>query len=464
MPAESVSVMEPFRVAIIGTGYVGLTTGLTLGYLGYPVVCFDIDAGKIDALNQGQLPAHEPFAGQMLRAVAARMSYTSDPSALADADIVFIAVNTPSAEDGTANLEYVRSAAATIGREMRRPYVVAVNKSTVPVGSASLVDDEIRRSFCQTHGGTPDGRLDVASNPEFLREGSALHDSLYPDRIVVGADSGRAAEVMRRLYAPLLEQNFEAPAFLPRPVGLPKPVMLQTSIVSAELIKYASNAFLATKISFANEVAALAEASGADIRDVCRGMGLDRRIGLAFLGAGLGWGGSCFGKDTSALAATGREYGIAMPITEAARAINLRQRGLAVSKLRDRLKILKGKTIGILGLAFKPDTDDLRDAPALEIAQKLIAHGARIQAHDPCALDRARLECGRLGITFCDSAMEAADQADALLIATEWEQYRALPWPGIAARMRGKIVLDGRNCLNRGDVTEAGLEWVGFGC
>jgi len=331
------------KVTVIGAGYVGLTTGLTLAYTGHEVCCLDIDPEKVVALQRGSLPLYEPFAAEMLSLVRERIRFTDDAAdALGTAEVIFVAVNTPSSEDGRANLQYVRAAAEAVGRYLPRGHSVVVNKSTVPIGSASLVENLIRHSFAHHHGGKLNGRVGVVSNPEFLREGSALHDSLYPDRIVIGASDARSFDVMKGLYRPLLEQSFPAPTFLPRPIPT-RVELLETSVVSAEMIKYAANAFLATKISFANELAQLAERSGADIGHVVRGVGLDRRIGPAFLAAGLGWGGSCFGKDTAALTATARDYGICMHITEAARRVNVRQRELAVAKLQHELKILQGR-------------------------------------------------------------------------------------------------------------------------
>jgi UDPglucose 6-dehydrogenase len=357
----------------------------------------------------------------------------------------------------------VRAAAESIGKYLGGQYVVVVNKSTVPVGSANLVEDLIRHSFSQHYGGKLNGRVGVASNPEFLREGSAIQDSLYTDRIVLGSNDERALEVLTRLYSPILEQTFPEPEFLPRPKTFSGVELVRTTVVSAELIKYAANAFLATKISFANELALLAEQSGADITEVARGVGLDKRIGPAFLGAGLGWGGSCFGKDTAALAATARDYGVCMPITEAARTVNARQRDLAVVKLQRELKILQGRTVGLLGVSFKPDTDDMRDSPALDVAGRLLSLGVRVRAHDPKALGRARREIPDCGVDFCDSPAALAEDADALLLATEWPEYRHLPWKTLAQQMRQPLLVDGRNFLDRTTLEGAGFRYIGFG-
>lgn len=456
--------MQEMRVAVIGAGYVGLTTSLTLAYLGYEVCCFDVDAEKVGALQRGVAPIHEPWTPEMLALTKGRLRFSADPvEAISPAEVIFIAVNTPSGTDGRANLKNVRSAADSIGKHLGGDYVVVVNKSTVPIGSANLVEDLVRHSFAEGCGGKLNGRIGVVSNPEFLREGCAIRDSLYPDRVVLGSDEEKALEVMIRLYRPILEQSFPEPDFLPRPAAVTNVPLVRTTVVSAELTKYAANAFLATKISFANELGLLAERSGADIGDVMRGVGLDRRIGPAFLAAGLGWGGSCFGKDTAALAATARDYGLSMPITEAARQVNARQRELAVTKLQRELKVLQGRTVGLLGISFKPDTDDLRDSPALDIAERLMDLGVRVRAHDPQALCRARRELPGTRLDLCDSTDELADDADALLLATEWPEYRKLPWDSLAHRMRLPLLVDGRNFLDRGTIEGAGFRYVGFG-
>jgi UDPglucose 6-dehydrogenase len=456
--------MPETGVTVIGAGYVGLTTSLALAYIGHRVCCFDVDVQKIDALRAGNSPIHEPFTPEMLALTAGRITFSTDPiEAIGSSDIVFLAVNTPSTPDGRANLQYVKAAAESIGHYLRGEYVVVVNKSTVPIGSANLVEDVIRHSFAECHGGKLNGRVGVVSNPEFLREGSAIHDTLYPDRIVLGANDERAVETLTRLYRPILEQTFRAPEFLPRPRGLQAVTLVRTTVVSAELVKYAANAFLATKISFANELSVLAEYSGADIADVVRGVGLDHRIGPAFLSAGLGWGGSCFGKDTAALTATARDYGVCMPITEAARIVNSRQRELAVAKLQRELKILQGRTVGLLGLSFKPHTDDLRDSPALDVAGRLVELGVRVRAHDPHAMTRARRELNGSGVALCESPEDLADDADALVLATEWPHYRELAWEGLARRMRQPLLVDGRNFLDRAAIERAGFRYIGFG-
>jgi len=293
-----------------------------------------------------------------------------------------------------------------------------------------------------------------------LREGSAILDSLYPDRVVIGTDDQRTAEVLYSLYRPILDQKFQPPSFVPRPDGFGAVPLISADLASAELIKYAANAFLALKISFINEIGQLAEKVGADIGRIAKGIGLDARIGTRFLQAGIGWGGSCFGKDTAALIATASEYGLNAPIVTAAREINRRQRERVVDKLLGELKILKGRTVGMLGLAFKPHTDDLREAPALDIARKLIERGARVKVHDPVAMERFRQENADLDVTCCAAPEDVAEDADALIVVTEWPQYRELDWQAVKSSMRAPVLLDGRNLLDREAMTRLGFRYV----
>ncbi len=456
--------MLPLNICVVGTGYVGLTTGVCLAYLGHKVTCLDVDLTKIESLQNGRAPIHEPHLADALGVTRGNIRFTTDPSqAISGAQVVFIAVGTPGLPDGNPNLEYVRAAGEEIGRQLRDGFTVVVNKSTVPIGSANWVDTVVRDSYEECRGCKANGIFAVASNPEFLREGSALHDTLYPDRVVLGSDNPKALDVLYALYKPIIEQSFAAPNFLPRPEGLGAVPVVTANLTSAELIKYAANAFLSVKISFANEVGHLAERVGADITQVVRGIGLDSRIGNRFLQAGLGWGGSCFGKDTAALAATAREYGVCMRIVQAARDVNYEQRERVVAMLLSELKILKGRTIGLLGLAFKPHTDDLRDAPAFDIARRLLDRGAKVRAHDPVALGRARREWAESAIQFCDSAEAVAEGADALILVTEWPQYQEICWNDVAASMRFSLVVDGRNCLDRRKLEEAGFRYLGMG-
>src|SRR5688572_18491674 len=447
------------KVAIIGTGYVGITTGVCLGWLGHDVTCVDTDDGKIESLRAGVAPIYEPGLGELLTQVAGRLHFTTSyVDAIPRSQVVFIAVGTPPTADGSPNLQYLSAAAQSIGANLDGEFTVVVNKSTVPIGSGNWVESIIREADEKGRGSGRRGeRFAVASNPEFLREGTALHDSLYPDRIVIGADHARALEMMYTLYRPLLEQSFAPPSFLPRPDALGAVPLVATDLASAELIKYAANAFLALKISYINEISQLAGKVGADVSLVANGIGLDARIGRRFLQAGIGWGGSCFGKDTAALVSTAADYGLAMPIVSAAREVNRRQRERVVERLLSELKILKGKIIGLLGLAFKPNTDDLRDAPALDIARALVARGARVRVHDPVAMDRARREHPQLEVSYCAEPEEIAAQADALILVTEWPQYRDLNWARMASAMNSAVILDGRHWLDATALASAGF-------
>jgi UDPglucose 6-dehydrogenase len=442
------------KVTIIGTGYVGLSTGVCLAFIGHDVYCVDTDEAKIAALRAGKTPIFEPHLEAVMEAAKTRLNFTTKyEEAVPGSDVVFLAVGTPPLPSGSPDLTYLSSAARTLGSLMGDRFTVIVNKSTVPVGSGNWVDS-IVRDVC------PAGDFCIASNPEFLREGSALGDSLYPDRIVIGSDNPRGLDVLYQLYRPILDQSFTAPSFLPRPSDCNSAPLVTTDLASAELIKYAANAFLALKISYINEIGNLAGKVGANIQHVAKGIGLDKRIGPRFLSAGIGWGGSCFGKDTSALISSAQEYGLTMPIVQAGRETNYRQRDHVVEQLLGALKILKGRTIGLLGLAFKPDTDDLRDAPAIDIARRLIERGARVRAHDPVAMANAQQQYPTLGIQWCDTEEQLAQGTDALVLVTEWDQYRDLDWAQLKTVMRTPIILDGRLFLDRAKITEAGLQFI----
>ena len=451
------------NVAILGTGYVGLTTGACLAYLGHKVTCVDADESKIAALEKGEVPFYEPHLDELIDDARSNLCFTcSYAHAIPEADVVFIAVGTPPGVGGAPDLRYLQSAAQGIGELIANDFTVVVNKSTVPIGSGNWVESLVRDAYEKRHGQRPSGKFAVASNPEFLREGSALGDTLYPDRVVIGADEQKTSAVLYSLYRPILDQTFQPPAYLPRPDNVGAVPLISTDLASAELIKYAANAFLALKISYINEIGLLSEKVGADIAQVAKGMGLDARIGTRFLQAGIGWGGSCFGKDTAALVSTAGEYGLDMPIVKAAREINRRQRERVVDKLLAELKILKGRTIGLLGLAFKPDTDDLREAPALDIARKLIERGARVKAHDPVAMERFQRENPGLAVTLCATPLETATDADAVVLVTEWFQYRELDWEPIRQAMNSAILLDGRHALDRDRMTRAGFRYIGL--
>ncbi|MEW6421709.1 MAG: UDP-glucose/GDP-mannose dehydrogenase family protein [Deinococcota bacterium] len=436
---------KALQVAVVGTGYVGLGTAVMLAYLGHNVVGVDIDQAKVDLLQRGQLPIYEPHLDQLLLDSGSRLRWTTDyASAIPNADVIFICVGTPPLPNGQPNLSYVAEAAQSIARHLNGKLQVVVNKSTVPIGTGDWVARLLEDHAPDYHA----GRYLVVSNPEFLREGTALHDSFYPDRIVLGSDSPVAIAQLVRLYEPLLDQGFEAPAYVPRPLGYTRPELVTTSLSSAEMIKYAANAFLALKISFANEIAGLCEWVDADIQEVTRGIGCDQRIGPRFLGAGAGWGGSCFGKDTAALISIGREYGYSMPILTAAVEINQRQRQLVITKLQQHLHRLKGKRVAVLGMAFKPNTDDLRDAPAHDCIRRLDELGVQVVAHDPVAMPRARQEWRHLCYHEAASAESALRGADAALVMTEWDEYRRLDWESALRQMRRPLVIDTRHVIS----------------
>jgi UDPglucose 6-dehydrogenase len=449
------------KVSIIGTGYVGLTTGVCLAWLGHEVTCVDTDQSKVESLERGVPTIYEPFLEQFMAEARDRIRFTTSyASAIPGSQVIFIAVGTPPGPGGNPDLQYLQAAARAIGLHFEGEHAVVVNKSTVPIGSGNWVDALLRESYHEARGRPAAEQFSVASNPEFLREGTALHDTLYADRVVVGSDDSRSLEVLYTLYRPVLDQTFVPPSYLPRPEDLGAVPLVSTDLASAELIKYAANAFLALKISYINEIGQLAEKVGADITQVAKGIGLDARIGSRFLQAGLGWGGSCFGKDTAALVSTAAEYGLEMRIVEAARTVNVRQRERIIEKLLAELKILKGRTVALLGLAFKPNTDDLREAPAVEIARKLVERGCRVKVHDPVALERFRREYPSLGVLCCDTAEQTAAGADAVVLVTEWPQYREMNWEALAASMRTRLVLDGRNVLDRARLTRAGFRYL----
>ena len=444
--------MQPrHKVAVIGTGYVGAVTSTCLAFLGHEVCGLDSDSVRAGQLNDGQTPFHEPGLPELLKATLStgRLRFTDRPAeALSDADYVFLCVGTPPGADGSPDLTQLESAIQSLAPYLRAG-VVIVNKSTVPVGSGNwtrtILEDALE--------GSRQLSFHVVSNPEFLREGCALTDFLYPDRIVLG---GAASDVARvaELYQPVLDQSFEGGRR-----GL-HPALITTELASAEMIKYAANAFLATKISFANEMSQLCELFGADVREVLPAIGADHRVGNAFLSPGVGWGGSCFGKDVSALISSGQEYGYTASMLQATVAINKGQRASAVRKLQRELHILKGRRIAILGLTFKPGTDDLRDAPALDIAQRLLAAGSAVSAFDPVVKS---LPDEFSHIRLAADPYDAADRVDAVVLATEWQEFRQLDPAGLRRVMRGDLVVDGRNFLPQAAFAGSGLRLVGFG-
>lgn len=434
------------RVVTIGVGYVGLNTAAALAYIGHEVCGVDVDERKIALLCSGRAPISEEGLDALLLQAKGLRFTTSLRECAGDADVIFIAVGTPSLPSGEANLSYVEQAALDIGHILKPDHdVTVVVKSTVPVGVNAKIERMIRQ-LVELNGG--DGRyLHFASNPEFLREGCALHDTFYPDRFVIGTRDDVAYGMLRALFAPILEQTFEMPAFIGRPTERPKTQCLRTDQVSAEMIKYASNVFLALKISYANEIAGLCEKIGANMADVSAGMGMDRRIAPYFLQSGLGWGGSCFPKDTKALLSMSRDYGYAMPIVQAAVDVNERQKTRLILKMLDKMKFFAGKRVAVLGLSFKPNTDDVRNSCAVEIAQALARRGAQVAVHDPAGLEQAREIYREEPFIFCDEVMDAVTDADAAVVATEWRMYRDLDWARIRSLMREPYLMDARHLL-----------------
>jgi UDPglucose 6-dehydrogenase len=435
------------NITMIGAGYVGLVTGACFAEFGHHVTCVDTDPIKIKKLHQGAMPIYEPGLEALVEkgVCEKRLMFTTDISdAIPGADAVFIAVGTPTSRrgDGYADLTYVYAAAKDIARNLNpEKYTVIVDKSTVPVGTA----EQVKRIIGEI---APRAQYDVVSNPEFLREGAAISDFTHPDRIVIGVETERAENVLRKIYAP---------------INLTKVPFVVTDIVTAELIKYASNAFLAVKISFINEVAHLCEAVDGDVVSLAQGMGMDKRIGAKFLHPGPGYGGSCFPKDTKAMLATAQEHGTSLFVVQAAIEVNNAQKARMIKKIRDALHGCESnKTIAVLGLAFKPETDDMRDAPALTILPALIEKGAMIRAHDPQAMDEAENHLPE-SVIYCRDAYEACQGAHAVVIMTEWNQYRALDLERIRAQMTNPLFIDLRNVYDPADVRKCGFDYVGVG-
>jgi UDPglucose 6-dehydrogenase len=427
------------RVAVIGAGYVGLTTAACLADLGNQVTVVDVDQEKIGLLRRGQIPFYEPGMGELVErnAKAGRLAFTTSyADAVPGAEYAIIAVSTPEGEGGEADLSYVEAAAGSIADAMDGPLVV-VNKSTVPPLTGDMVS-AVLKSRNSEHDAA------VVSNPEFLREGSAIQDFMHPDRVVVGSHDREAAEKVARLYAPL-----EAP------------ILITPNIYTAEMVKYASNAFLATRISFINEIALISERVGADAKLVAEGMGLDKRIGASFLDAGIGYGGSCFPKDVAALAAVAEGFNYHPELLHAVMEINRDQRMLVIDKLRDCLEELPGRVIGLLGLAFKPNTDDMREAPSVDIAKVLLAAGAEVRAYDPAAMERSRMLLP--DVEYLKDAYQVAAGADALVLITEWNEFRHLDMARVKQLMRRPIIVDGRNIYDPTAMRGLGFTYRGIG-
>jgi len=453
------------RVCVIGTGYVGLVTGVCLAETGHEVICVDNNEEKVKLMKSGQAPIYEPGLSELMQSNAkeGRLVFTSDLAmGVEKSDILFIAVGTPPLPTGESDTRYVEAVARGIGASLTKGYKVIVNKSTVPIGSGDWVqmivlDGVAERKKSQGESGVEiEAEFDVVSNPEFLREGTAIFDTFNPDRIVLGSNSQKALEMMQELYTPIIERKVADDKSLP-----PVPVVV-TNLNSAEMIKYAANSFLATKISFVNEVANICDRVGADITQVAKGIGLDSRIGSKFLQAGIGWGGSCFPKDVSALIHTSDDYGYDAKLLKSAVEVNKHQRTIAIDKLQQALKILKGKTIGLLGLTFKPDTDDMRDAPSLDLIQELNRLGARVKAYDPI-ISQSGMRHGLSGVQVETDLERLADSCDALVLVTDWQQFLNLDYQKMAKLMANPVFIDGRNFCDRKALQAAGFHYVGIG-
>ena len=430
------------KIAIVGTGYVGLVSGACFAEMGIDVTCVDIDSVKIKNLINGIIPIYEPGLEQIVKRNVAegRLHFTTDLADCIDGvSAVFCAVGTPPDEDGSADLKYVLDVARTFGRNINK-YTILVTKSTVPVGTSAKIKAEINRELAERGMSVP---FEVASNPEFLKEGAAIKDFMSPDRVVIGIESDRARKVMERLYRPFLLNNFR---------------VIFMDIASAEMTKYAANSMLATRISFMNDIANRCELVGADVNMVRKGIGTDARIGNKFLYAGCGYGGSCFPKDVKALIHTGKEHGYKMRIIEAVEEVNELQKSIVFRKLKDALGNLKGRRIGMWGLAFKPETDDMREAPALVVIEKLLEAGATVVAYDPVAVPEARRRLGDR-IEYALDMYDTAVDADAIALMTEWKQFRVPSWNVLHKVMRGNIIVDGRNIYDPAELAEEGFEY-----
>jgi len=443
------------KVCVIGTGYVGLVTGVCLAEIGHDVVCVDKDEDKISSLKDGKCPIYEEDLEGLMKGNASRgkLIFDSDTSsAVKKSDIIFICVGTPPLPSGRPDLTAIDDVARMIGQSLNG-YKIILNKSTVPIGTAKRIKKIIKENQDNDH------EFDIVSNPEFLKEGEAVKDAFFPERIVIGSDNEKAVKVMKELYDPLIKQDFKyARENKNKKSQVP---VLVTDSTSSELIKYASNAFLATKISFVNEVANICERIGANILDVTYGMGLDRRIGSKFMKAGIGWGGSCFPKDVRALSYTAEEYGSSAGILNAVIHVNNQQRFKIIQKAVDMLGIIDDKVIGILGLSFKPNTDDTREAPSITVINKLLELGAEVRVYDPVVKEPP--ENLDKGAVFAESPYKAVKGADLMVLVTEWDEFSKLDFKKIADIMSGKNIIDGRNYLDKKNLTSLGFNYMGIG-
>ncbi len=439
MTEQSIQNARPMKITVVGTGYVGLVTGTCLADAGHTIHCIDVDADKIEKLRQGIIPIYEPGLEQLVKnnIKSGRLFFsTALEESLPEAEAVFIAVGTPSADDGRADLKYVYAVAEQIGKALNR-YIVVVTKSTVPVGTGQEIADIIKKNYT--------GEFDIASCPEFLREGSAVDDFFAPDRVVIGVRTERAEDVMQDIFKPIKGQK------------------VITSVESAELVKYASNAFLATKISFINEIAQICERTGADIEEVAYGVGLDNRIGPKFLKAGIGWGGSCFPKDVKALDQLAGDTGYQFQLLKGVLEVNSKQRSHFIDKLKDFFGgSIEGKHFGVLGLAFKNNTDDIRDSAAIDIIQQLVDLGAKVSAFDYQATENARQELPD-SVEFANDPYQAVNNVDAVLVVTEWKEFKSLDWSKIKNGLSNPVVFDGRNLLKPTTMRELGFTYHSIG-
>ena len=445
------------NVCVMGTGYVGLVTGACLAEIGHQVLCMDDDARKIEILLAGGMPIYEPYLEGMVKRsrAAGHLQFTTDVTeAVREAALIFICVNTPPLPDGEADLSYVELATRRIAEHASRSTLIT-EKSTVPVQTGAWIEKTLA-----IYSKRPGVEFDVASNPEFTREGMAVEDFLHPDRSVVGVSSARAEQTLRELYAPIVEGRFRCPIHADCRQDRAVPFLV-TDLRSAELIKHASNSFLAMKISFANALADVCELAGGDVLQVVKGVGLDKRIGRAFLNAGIGFGGSCFPKDVKAFVKIAEKGGYDFALLKEVDRINERRREMVLEKLKRALWILRGKRIGLLGLAFKPDTDDVRQAPALAIARRFLEEGAEVRGYDPQAAAKAQQAIPEL--TICGDPYEVGAQAEALILCTEWAEFPALDWPRMKGQMVRPLILDGRNALDREKLISLGFEYIGIG-
>lgn len=457
------------KVCVIGIGYVGLVTGVCLAEIGHDVICVDKDESKINMLLNGKMPIYEPGLEEIVSRNLKNKTllFTADiKNAIEKQEVIFICVGTPPLPDGNTNLNYIEEVAKDIGRYING-YKIIANKSTVPIGSGDWVSMVINDNINTSNENKKDKNhnkkiyFDVVSNPEFLREGTAISDTFYPDRIVLGSSSKEAIKTIKKLYEPIINQNFNVNDIISGTKRVSNVPVVETDLISSEMIKYAANSFLATKISFINEIANICEKAGADVKMISKGIGLDNRIGARFLDAGIGWGGSCFPKDVISLTKIAAEYGITTQLLNATINVNNQQRLKVIQKIQEMLKIIKGKIIGVLGVSFKPDTDDTRDSPSITIMNQLINLGAKVKVYDPIIKVNPSTLDSR--VIICKSIEETFTCSDLILLATEWEEFKNLDFKRIGKLMKMMNFIDGRNFLDKNKMLSLGYNYVGIG-